>query len=140
MGTTRSPFFRPPVPPESFSQQLDPGELGSISRAVPEFQDSGITPGPRRESRSDLLEKPVGSLAIADSPFDLAAGAEVAPACQRNEPLRERPQLLCLCDGGLDAIVCEERRGQVVQQRPAVRGGPAQGAPFDAVPQEALPG
>src|SRR5262245_13143136 len=101
---------------------------------MPQFDDAGVAARPRREPLSDFGEQLGGDFLVLDPPFHEPARVQIAAAGQRDEPLRERTQLLGLRLGGVDAAVLKQARRHVVQRRLLVARGAGELAAFGAVP------
>src|SRR6201988_1112001 len=84
---------------------------------MPQLDDAWLATGPRGERLADLGEQLGGDGLVLEPALDQTAGVQVAAARERDEPLRERTQLLRLRLGRIDTAVLKEARGHVVQRR-----------------------
>src|SRR3989449_10732171 len=103
-----------------------------------QLDDAGVAPGPGREPRPHVLEELVRHVAILEAALHQATRVQVAAPRQGDEPLGVGPELLRLRLGGDDAVVAEQARREVRQQRLLVArparqlGAPRAIAPYSA--------
>src|SRR5690348_6404575 len=98
-----------------------------------QLHDAGIATGARREALADLGEQFGRDGFVLETALDEPARVQITAARERNEPLRERAQLLRLRLGGLNAAVPEEAGRHVVQRRLLMARGPRELSTLGAV-------
>ena len=122
----RGPSRPRPRPTVSSSTQLDDRHRRVVALARAGLDDPGVAAGTGGHLRADLGEQLVHDVLVADHRHHLAAGVQVAALGEGDQPLGQRAQPLGLGLGGGDAVVLEQRRGQVRQHQPLVRGAAAE--------------
>jgi hypothetical protein len=106
--------------------ELEVGHRGGVALARPDLDDARVAAGPLREARGDVGEKQVGNALRAEEGDGLPLGGDVAALSERDHLLDDRPHLLRLRLGRLDAAVLDQRAGEVRVERLAVGRVPAQ--------------
>src|SRR5438874_2148217 len=66
--------------------------------------------------------------AVAQRGDRLAPRMQAAALAERDQPLDNRPQILCLGQRRADLLMLQQRRGHVLEHRLAVRGSAAEAA------------
>src|SRR5881394_1845208 len=117
----------------SLSEQLDASDVGSITDAMAQLHDARVSAGTRCKSLADLGEQLGRDFLVLEPALHQTAGMQIAAAGERDEPLRERTQLLRLRLGGLNPAVPEEAGRHVVQRRLLVARRARELAAFGAV-------
>src|SRR2546430_16518045 len=100
---------------------------------MPRFEDRGVAPGPRGKARPKVLEERMRPPGVLEPPLDEAAGMQIAPPRQGDQPLGVGAQLLGLGLGRHDLVVPEQARRQIREQRLLVARGTRQLATLGTV-------
>src|SRR5213594_3723789 len=98
-----------------------------------QLHDARVAAGTRCKSLADLGEQLGRDFLVLEPALHQTTGMQIAAAGERDEPLRERTQLLRLRLGGLNPAVPEEAGRHVVQRRLLVTRRARELAAFGAV-------
>ncbi len=105
--------------------QFDQRHLGTITLAVTQFENSRIATWALSEARADRPKKCKQHFGVRDFASSLPTRMEIAPLSERDQALRERPQLLRLGDSSVDPAVAKQAHRHVTKQCLAVARRPA---------------
>src|SRR5438093_10944062 len=116
--------------------KLDVHHRSRVARPGADLDDPRITAGTLGEARSDLVEQPVHGVLAAQERHRISLRGDVGGilAGERDQLLRDRPQLLGLGLGGADTAVLEQRARHVREQGLTVRRVPAELPSATAMP------
>src|SRR5690606_28343323 len=106
--------------------QLDHRHLGRIAVAEPGLDDPAIAAGPLLVALCEGREELLGDRGILKRRQGLAPRVKPAALPERDEPLHDRPQVLCLGQGRGDLLMLQERMRHVAEHGLSVRGGAAE--------------
>src|SRR5512143_983283 len=124
-GLCRHLLLGLPVRPVEVDE-LEDRQLRAVARPTAELQDPRVTARARLETRRDLFEELLDGRSLGDRLQDESARVKPSPLSQSDHLLDERPEVLRLRQRRLDALVGDEGRKLVPEQRLAMRRRPSE--------------